>query len=101
MLDAPPPLASLRRRTFQRIAAKRSTEDFSGTPYVVATSQCATWLLYCALTPGRTAPGVTNGLGMLIEARASRGSLCYRRCSGRCVRAAGAAWTDAAWTTLR
>ena len=38
---------------------------------MVATVQCATWVLYCLLTPGRTAPGVTNGVGVAIEARAA------------------------------
>jgi hypothetical protein len=57
----------VRRRTFRRIAARGNTEDFSGTPYVVASTQCAAWLLYCSITPGRTAPGVTNGLGFVIE----------------------------------
>jgi hypothetical protein len=66
--------AAPRRRTFQRIVAKRSTEAFSGVPYVLTAVQCAAWVLYCLLTPGRVAPGVTNGLGVVIEARARGGA---------------------------
>jgi hypothetical protein len=66
------PPCHVTRRTFQRIVARQSTEDFAGAPYVVASAQCATWVLYCLLTPGRVAPGVTNGLGLVIEVRRAR-----------------------------
>jgi hypothetical protein len=90
------PPCHVTRRTFQRIVARQSTEDFAGAPYVVAAAQCATWVLYCLLTPGRVAPGVTNGLGLVIEARragSARASAFARR---TCYRAAERAAADAA-----
>ena len=59
--------ARARRRTFRRIVTRRSTEEFSGVPYVVAAVQCFAWTVYCILTPGRLSPGVTNGIGVAVE----------------------------------
>ena len=55
------------RRTFRRIVVRRNTEQFDGSPYVVACVQCYTWVIYCILTPGRVSPGVTNGIGVFVE----------------------------------
>ena len=70
--EADAPLPRRDRPTFRRIIARRDTECFDGTPYVLAAVQCAAWVLYCAITPGRMAPGVTNGIGVVVEARAAR-----------------------------
>eukprot|EP00897_Mesotaenium_endlicherianum_P005931 jgi/Mesen1/5366/ME000268S04565 len=56
-------------KTFRRIAASRSVEDFSAFPYVSALLNCSTWVLYALpfVTPQRTSPLVTNALGMVFQ----------------------------------
>ncbi len=34
---------------------------------MVAAVQCYAWSIYCILTPGRVSPGVTNGIGVVVE----------------------------------
>ena len=46
---------------------RRNTEQFDGSPYVVAAVQCYAWVIYCILQPGRVSPGVTNGIGVFVE----------------------------------
>eukprot|EP00271_Cylindrocystis_brebissonii_P014574 TRINITY_DN35956_c0_g1_i1.p1 TRINITY_DN35956_c0_g1~~TRINITY_DN35956_c0_g1_i1.p1 ORF type:complete len:267 (-),score=27.01 TRINITY_DN35956_c0_g1_i1:1399-2199(-) len=55
--------------TFRRIIASESTEEFSPFPYVSTLLNCSVWVLYALpyITPNRTAPLVTNAIGIIFQ----------------------------------
>jgi len=57
------------RPTFRRIIRSRSTEDFSGLPYVCTVFNCALWLLYGLpfVTPHSVLVLTINAFGFALE----------------------------------
>jgi len=55
--------------TFAKIMKSRSVGDFSCTPYLCSLLNCALWTTYALpfVTPCKTQPLVTNGVGLVME----------------------------------
>ena len=51
----------------RRFLRERSTGLFSGLPYLATSVNCAIWVLYGCVTPGRLAPLATNAVGLAVE----------------------------------
>lgn len=53
--------------TMKRILNEKTVSDFSEVPYVLATCNCALWISYTLVTPGRVMPLITNAIGLIAE----------------------------------
>ncbi|KAK7303772.1 hypothetical protein RJT34_14688 [Clitoria ternatea] len=53
--------------TFWRIIKHRSTEDFSGIPYICTLLNCSLWTYYGIIKPGEYLVATVNGFGILVE----------------------------------
>lgn len=53
--------------TIRRILIEKTVSDFSEVPYILSTCNCALWVSYTIITPGRVMPLITNALGLIAE----------------------------------